>query len=517
MENLNLEDHSPEWLKPLYQIGDRLKLRLLSASASDQHISRKIVFAKIDHIYEDNTAAVFRVELEGDLPVHFGQAEGKFVILKLYDRRHALRKWGFPDLVSRDSDPFGKNYDLGLCQDTLDCHDDPGYDMYAGYYGESMQYIKDLGAAHEVLGLTRPKLRFTGPGAKELQGDPNYAELLSGAEIVDRRNEDILVTRGSEESVAAIELSKEERERESTQREFVEKLRHIQRACLEQAYHEEQVYERLKPLQKEGKLPIYLSSVELVVEREAALPVPHLDLPPGDRGARPEQSGATRVRQYLKIPGALLTFVEGTPLSRLEKIAPRADHKRIISAAVALVNSTHKYDVLNKDLRPEKVLVKMHNTEGGKTSYKPVLIDFGEARTRRIEEYIDGDTGGLRHWRHQKWIYNEEGAIGGRMYSQLKRGKFPLTYDGTLQFAHAAEAPDGGNEEWTTSSLLHYRDPFDTESRVKIDYNELCEWSAFDEEKAELPLKATGPFPPLKSGLVTTGNAGMARATFHLD
>ena len=69
-------------------------------------------------------------------------------------------------------------------------------------------------------------------------------------------------------------------EKNLLRRSLKEGLRSIQRACLTQAVHEEQVYERLKPFQAKGSVPTYLSPVELEIERDYTLPALPKEKPP---------------------------------------------------------------------------------------------------------------------------------------------------------------------------------------------------------------------------------------------
>ena len=177
----------------------------------------------------------------------------------------------------------------------------------------------------------------------------------------------------------------------------IENLRPLQWHCLYLASCEQKVYERLRPLQLEGRVPTFLSSVELVIE---SLSPPSSQLP--DDLA--EESKA-QIRQFLSIPGTLISLIEedAFPALNLGDNAPREDWPKGLQAAADVINDWGELSVYNEDARPKNVMLKMLTTDEG-TGYKAIAFDFAQARVRREDE-ID------QEWKEHKYKRNEEGAV----------------------------------------------------------------------------------------------------------
>ena len=377
MENLSLENTQPEWpwTPAIYAVGDKLKVRLPTTDEP--------VVVEIDHIYEHYTAAVFRVKVSGETPAELRGLSGKFIILKLYDRRYALENWLRSDTVkpSALTDYFrkmateysGKQYEMDIFSDPPSSYEDPGaqFSQETEYDGPTPGFLDGMVAAHKVLGLEMPKLQLlvseiaTPEGYEyeknDVSGDSGsehapdsakakpevyekaahgerpswYPEHLQVCPICDcKYHKDEghdkcgcgICSGSSHETEDHDEYTASKAEENLLRRSLKEGLRSIQRACLTQAVHEEQVYERLKPFQAKGSVPTYLSPVELEIERDYTLPALPKEKPPKAYGETLVQSESTRIRQYLKIPGALISFVEGVTLDKVAKIASPADY-----------------------------------------------------------------------------------------------------------------------------------------------------------------------------------------------
>ena len=84
------------------------------------------------------------------------------------------------------------------------------------------------------------------------------------------------------------------------------------------------------------------------------------------------------------------------------------------------------YDVLNNDVRPENVLIQKTVVDG-KTTIRPVMIDFAQARVRRKDENDE-------QWDELKRAEDEEGCIGQVMYKELGLGEWKYPGPGTARY-----------------------------------------------------------------------------------
>ena len=149
----------------------------------------------------------------------------------------------------------------------------------------------------------------------------------------------------------------------------------IQKRCLDQATAEEQVYARLEPLQKANKAPKYYSAVDLAVNPSPSARTDNLT------------TSFPLVQDYLRIPGCLISFVDGFLLSDLETHVAPADWKKAIAAATAVVNEIGDYSVLNGDVSPTNIFIQKYRADAAyDAEYRAVVFDFAQARLRRSDE-----------------------------------------------------------------------------------------------------------------------------------
>jgi hypothetical protein len=102
----------------------------------------------------------------------------------------------------------------------------------------------------------------------------------------------------------------------------VDNLRPIQRRCLYLASSEQKIYEQLRPMQAQGKVPIFFSSINLMVESLLSVQVPQ-DMP---------ENSKAQVREYLRIPGALISFIgdDAFPARTLKDHTPPKDYMKAL-------------------------------------------------------------------------------------------------------------------------------------------------------------------------------------------
>ena len=147
----------------------------------------------------------------------------------------------------------------------------------------------------------------------------------------------------------------------------------MQNRGLQMACTEEKTYEHLKAMQESGQIPTYFGRAELVTGQGFQLPS-HL----GD-------TQAAIIKQYLSIPAALISYVPGTPLERIQEIVPKEDWKKVVNLAMDVVNEFGDHDALNTDVATRDIIIQMGETDEG-NEYKAVAIDLAQCRMRRADE-----------------------------------------------------------------------------------------------------------------------------------
>jgi hypothetical protein len=212
-----------------------------------------------------------------------------------------------------------------------------------------------------------------------------------------------------------------------------------------------------------------------------------------------------------------VTMIRSSNLSgKCARQVPPLVARRIIIIAVDLVNSAHDYDVLNKTLSPKKIPLQIEDDpEAGKRSYKPVMVDFGEARTRRLEEYIS-ITDSLQSSAPLSFTRVGRERGGCHRWEDIpssKFGKFPLTENGTLRFAVEQDTSVEARLEALTTTGPASR----SSARMPQKYIKLFKRPRVEGHRWEDPVNTTGPFPALKSGRVGTGNVAIESRLFVLD
>lgn len=232
------------------------------------------------------------------------------------------------------------------------------------------------------------------------------------------------------------------------QQALIEQVRGIQDECLAMFRNEQAVYDRLRPLQAAGKVPTYLSTVQLIPDH----PEPKIPAEP------------LAVLEYALIPGCLMTLVEGQTLRNIKSTVPKRDWLYVVTQATLAINEIGDYEVLNDDTRIDNILIQKNpkktfasslapaveniihsndgeaggqpttppkdirnNMSGPEYNYGIVLFDFAHARLRRPDE-------SLLEWRDIKFRADEEGLIGGIMHELCGMTPFPRPGPGTRRY-----------------------------------------------------------------------------------
>ena len=121
----------------------------------------------------------------------------------------------------------------------------------------------------------------------------------------------------------------------------------------------------------------------------------------------PGQTGS----EYTDIPGILLQYIKGFPLTDIEECAPRESWQAICEDAIRVINRIGDLGILNEDVKTRSFIVR----EDAWVGFKVTMIDFALCKFR--QDYKDG-----YDWDKWKSIQDEEGAVGYVMQRRLKCG-----------------------------------------------------------------------------------------------
>lgn len=115
--------------------------------------------------------------------------------------------------------------------------------------------------------------------------------------------------------------------------------------------------------------------------------------------------------EYTDIPGILLQYIEGFPLTDIEEYTPRESWQAICEDAIRVINRIGDLGILNEDVKPRSFIVR----EDAGNRFKVTMIDFALCKFR--QDYKD-----VYDWDKWKSIQDEEGAVGYVMQRRLKGG-----------------------------------------------------------------------------------------------
>ncbi|KAJ5970428.1 uncharacterized protein N7479_000346 [Penicillium vulpinum] len=150
---------------------------------------------------------------------------------------------------------------------------------------------------------------------------------------------------------------------------------------------EAQVYSNLKEIQGTD-IPKLLAS--------AIMPIPY-----------PCQTSS----EYTDIPGILLQYIEGFPLTDIEEYTLRESWQAICEDAIRVINRIGDLGILTEDVKTRSFIVR----EDAGNGFKVTMIDFALCKFR--QDYKD-----VYAWDKWKSIQDEEGAVGYVMQRRLKGG-----------------------------------------------------------------------------------------------
>lgn len=117
------------------------------------------------------------------------------------------------------------------------------------------------------------------------------------------------------------------------------------------------------------------------------------------------------VSDYIDIPGILLQYVEGFPLTDIALCAPRDSWQSICEDAIRIVHLVGDRGILNEDVKTRSFVVQ--SRPGNR--FHVFMIDFALCNFR--EEYPDEI-----EWEKCKARQDEEGAVGFVMQKNLQGG-----------------------------------------------------------------------------------------------
>ncbi|KID96179.1 Protein kinase-like domain protein, partial [Metarhizium majus ARSEF 297] len=174
--------------------------------------------------------------------------------------------------------------------------------------------------------------------------------------------------------------------------------------------NEVRAYSQLKPLQGRCTTPRFIESViDSSPESPADLPV-----------------------EYFQVPGILLEYIYGFPLSELTTRIPNQPFvwEKIVEGAIDVVREVNRAGVVHHDCQPRNMLV----AEKGHGAFQLYLIDFAQCAFRADYKDTDDlyDEDGFAHI---VTLYDNHGGIAILMSRRVKR---ETSYTLRLKALHGA-------------------------------------------------------------------------------
>lgn len=374
-----------------YNVGNELKLRMQP--------SGQALRVSIEHLYTPVTmSVVLRVLVMEEPPSAIsGVRAGDSVVLKLYDRRYS------PDLRAKFRlPPYTSDSESLYVEDLVT---NPPKD--ASTLTNAGDYDDDEDNDEE-------------DEAEDLYDGKTLAEYLLEMDLQARQKNKAGGNTGSDELCATGQTSHNEDDlQDTTLEDALEHEHEAQEYCLQLAKSEKQVYVRLEPMQHHGKIPRHFADVELV-----------FDTPPSFRLAVIFED-TDMLQEYLTVKGALLEFVDNTRTMRnMAEFIPEHDWRSVILQATTIVNEWGDYDVLNRDVAVDNMLIQVPpKLNGGDSTsqYRVIAIDFAQAQ-------LKGDNQVEEDWKREKYQYDEEGAIAVVMHHRLGIEKWKQPGPGTSRY-----------------------------------------------------------------------------------
>ncbi|KAJ5719508.1 hypothetical protein N7493_007086 [Penicillium malachiteum] len=115
--------------------------------------------------------------------------------------------------------------------------------------------------------------------------------------------------------------------------------------------------------------------------------------------------------EHIDIPGLLLQYIEGVPLTDIATCAPPDRWQSICEEAIRIINLVGDRGILNKDVKTRNFVVQCC----AENQFRVFMIDFALCDFR--EEFTDEVD-----WETCKATQDEEGAVGYVMQKKLQGG-----------------------------------------------------------------------------------------------
>ncbi|KID62548.1 Protein kinase-like domain protein, partial [Metarhizium hybridum] len=159
--------------------------------------------------------------------------------------------------------------------------------------------------------------------------------------------------------------------------------------------NEVRAYSQLKPLQGRCTPRFIESVIDSSPESPADLPV-----------------------EYFQVPGILLEYIYGFPLSELTKRIPNQPFvwEKIVEGAIDVVREVNRAGVVHHDCQPRNMLV----AEKGHGAFQLYLIDFAQCAFRADYKDTD-DLFDENGFAHIVTLYDNHGGIAILMSQRVKR------------------------------------------------------------------------------------------------
>lgn len=366
-----------------YTVGNVIRLRLVTSNNNNNNNNEKnkkngngkniitAANAKIIKVFEPFTlSCAMVVQLDAPHP-------RDYLVLKLFDRRFATEA----------------RQDVEIKPWSLDIESQYHQFVLGGGASEFIKELKNNEAASE------PSDANEYEDEDSEQEDEDEAE-DDDDEEEDENDDDYVVSEGEEEN----EEKEEEEEEEKLDDPHNEA--HIHKYMHDLYETEVEVYNRLKDIQ--GKDVPQLHAHVMVST-----------LPSSSQSATTSSSSPSpSLDEYVDIPGILLQYIDGFPLSDIATRAPKQSWQTIGEEAMRIVNLIGDRGIMNRDVKLRNFIIQTEQKlgeEGGEPSFKIFMIDFS------VVEFHE-DYALERDWWDMKAHEDEEGAVGYLMHKRLGDG-----------------------------------------------------------------------------------------------
>jgi len=128
----------------------------------------------------------------------------------------------------------------------------------------------------------------------------------------------------------------------------------------------------------------------------------------------PALSQEASFREWVDIPGIMMEYIEGLPMTDLATYAPKEKWQFVGDEAIRIVHAVIARGILNEDINRRSFIVNPQK------DFAVRMTDFANCRFRH--EYRDEE-----HWRYWQARQDEEGAVGYVMQwklGEVSRGWF---------------------------------------------------------------------------------------------